>query len=69
LVQKAVDRLQVNVVCHPAYDESSQRAFRQHLAEFFGPKMRFTFNRVDEIPATTSGKKRFSISELESNSS
>jgi phenylacetate-CoA ligase len=65
LVQKATDWLQVNAVCYPEYDESSEAAFRQHLAKFFGPKMRITFNYVDEIPRTSSRKKRFSISEIE----
>lgn len=54
---------------HPSYGESSQRAFRKELAQFFGPKMGTTFNYVDEIPAIASGKKRFSVSELESHSS
>lgn len=65
LVQKAEDWLQVNAVCYPDYDESSEMTFRQHLAKFFGPKMRITFNYVDEIPRTPSGKKRFSVSEVE----
>ena len=66
LVEKAVDRLQVNAVRDQSYGESSQRAFREHLAEFFGPNMHITFNYVDEIPTSASGKKRFSISEVES---
>jgi phenylacetate-CoA ligase len=65
LVQKDIDWLQVNAVCYPDYDESSEAAFRQHLAKFFGPKMRITFKYVDEIPRTSSEKKRFSISEIE----
>lgn len=65
LVQKADDWLRVNAVCHPNYDECSERAFRQHLIEFFGPRMRITFHYVDSVPRTTSGKRRFSVSEVE----
>lgn len=65
LVQKDTDWLQVNAVCYPDYDQSSETTFCQHLAKFFGPKMRITFNYVDEIPRTPSGKKRFSVSEVE----
>jgi phenylacetate-CoA ligase len=64
LVQKAADWLQVNALCYPDYDESSETIFRRHLAKFFGPKMRITFNYVDKIPRTPSGKKRFSVSEI-----
>lgn len=66
LVQKAPDWLQVNAVCYSDYDASSETSFRQHLAKFFGPEMRITFNYVDEIPMLPSGKKRFSVSEIDS---
>lgn len=65
LVQKAADWLHVRAACTPDYDESSEATFRQHLAEFFGTKMRITFSYVGEIPKTASGKKRFSVSEME----
>lgn len=64
LVQKATDWLQVNVVRYPDYDDASEAIFGQHLARFFGPKMRITFNYVDEVPKTASGKTCFSISEI-----
>jgi phenylacetate-CoA ligase len=64
LVQKAIDRLQVNVVQRPDYDQRSEAMFHHHLAKHFGPKMSITFRYVDDIPPTTSGKKRFSVSEL-----
>ena len=64
LVQKALDWLQVNVVRYPDYDGDSEAAFHQHLTRFFGPRMRITFNYVDEIPKTASGKTRFSVSEI-----
>jgi phenylacetate-CoA ligase len=64
LVQKATDWLRVNVIRYPEYDGVSEATFRRHLVRFFGPKMRITFNYVDEIPTTPSGKKRFSISEI-----
>jgi phenylacetate-CoA ligase len=65
LVQKAPDWLQVNVVRRPAYDETSEATFRRHLSTYFGPRMQITFNYVEEIPRTASGKKRFSISETQ----
>jgi phenylacetate-CoA ligase len=65
LVQKAVDWVQVNAVCYPDYGESSEMVFRKHLVKFFGPNMHITFNYVDDIPRTASGKKRFSVSEVE----
>ncbi len=64
LVQKATDWLQVNIVRYPDYDAASEAIFSQHLAEFLGSKMRITFNYVDEIPKTASGKTRFSVSEI-----
>jgi phenylacetate-CoA ligase len=64
LVQKAMNWLQVNTVRYPDYDAASEAIFAQHLAKFFGPKMRITFNYVDEIPKAASGKIRFSISEI-----
>ncbi len=64
LVQKAIDRLQVNVVQRPDYDQRSEAVFHHYLARYFGPEMKITFRYVDEIPTTTSGKKRFSVSEL-----
>jgi phenylacetate-CoA ligase len=64
LVQKAPDWLQVNVVRRPNYDETSEATFVRHLSTYFGPRMRITFNYVEEIPRTASGKKRFSISEI-----
>ncbi|MBU1879726.1 MAG: hypothetical protein KJ734_12310, partial [Chloroflexi bacterium] len=64
LVQKERDWLQVLVVRGPGYDEASETALRGQLAGFFGPQMRITFDHVDEIPRTASGKKRFSVSEL-----
>jgi len=68
LVQKATDWLQVNAACYPDYDESSETTFRDNLAAFFGPQMRITFHYVDQISRTTSGKKRFSVSEVEGTS-
>jgi phenylacetate-CoA ligase len=65
LVQKALDLLQINAVTSSEYDQSSEVAFRRQIAKFFGPEMRITFNYVDEIPKTASGKTRFSISEIE----
>ena len=64
LVQRAPDWLQVNVVRRPNYDETSEATFVRHLSTYFGPTMRITFNYVDEIPKTASGKTRFSISEI-----
>lgn len=64
LVQKAIDWLQVNVVRYRDYDETSEVVFHQHLAKFFGLRMRITFSYVEEIPKTASGKTRFSVSEI-----
>jgi len=64
LVQKSRDWLLVNVVRRPDYDETSEATFLQHLSAFFGPKMRITFNYVEAIPQTASGKKRFSVSDV-----
>jgi phenylacetate-CoA ligase len=66
LVQKTRDWLEVRVVCYPNYNKSSEATFRKHLVQFFGPEMQITFNYVEKIPITSSGKKRFSISEVES---
>ena len=35
------------------------------MVEFFGAKMKYELEFVDHIPPTSSGKHRFSISELD----
>ena len=65
LVQERLDLLVVRVVKRAAYDEASEAEFRRQLERYFGPKMKFQFEYVDEIPPLPSGKYRFSISKLD----
>jgi len=65
LVQEQMDLLLVRVVKRIAYNETSEMKFRMELARYFGPKMKFQFEYVDNIPPLPSGKYRFSISKLD----
>lgn len=65
LVQEAPEALRVNAVQGPGYSVQSERAFRSHLREFFGDTMGIIFEYVDDIPKTSSGKTRFSISRVD----
>jgi len=65
LIQERLDLLVVRVVRRAAYDEASEAEFRRRLERYFGPKMKFQFEYVDEIPPLPSGKFRFSISKLD----
>jgi len=65
LIQERLDLLVVRVVKRAVYDEASEAEFRRRLERYFGPKMKFQFEYVDEIPPLPSGKYRFSISKLD----
>jgi phenylacetate-CoA ligase len=60
-LQRAVDWLQVKVVRRPEYGAESEGAFRRHIAQLFGSQMRVTFDYVDDIPKTATGKARLSV--------
>ena len=67
-VQKAVDRLLVRVVPRPSYTTESEIVFRQQLTELLGLQTRITFEYVDTLARTSSGKARLSVSEISSRS-
>jgi phenylacetate-CoA ligase len=60
-VQKAADWLQIKVVRRPEYGPDSEATFRRHVGRLFGSRMRITFEYVDEIPRTSTGKARLSV--------
>jgi phenylacetate-CoA ligase len=64
-VQMASDSLQVVVVRRSSYSQECEATFRQRLAEVFGSRMRVTFQYVGDIPKTSSGKARLSVSEID----
>jgi phenylacetate-CoA ligase len=65
-VQRAVDRLVVRVVPRSDYTAKSEGVFRQRLAELFSARMQVTFEYVDTIPKTSSGKARLSVADISS---
>ncbi len=65
LVQKARDHVVLRLVADPAFGEESRRMIAAEGVRFFGPHMRLEIEPVDVIPAETSGKHRFSISEID----
>jgi phenylacetate-CoA ligase len=68
-VQIASDSLQVMVVRRSNYTQGCEAVFRQRLADILGSRMRVTFQYVDDIPKTPSGKARLSVSEIDPSSS
>jgi phenylacetate-CoA ligase len=60
-VQKAADWLQVRVVRRLEYGPDSEATFRRHIGRLFGSQVRVTFDYVDEIPGTPTGKARLSV--------
>lgn len=65
LVQKERDYLVIRLVTDKTYGPASEVSIREAVTKFFGPRMRYAIEVVDDIPVEASGKYRFSISEID----
>ena len=61
IIQEEIDHLHFKIVKGQGYSEESVRIFKQELPSYFGEKMRYDWEFVDEIPKESSGKYRFTI--------
>jgi len=61
IIQEEIDHLHFKIVKGQGYSEESVRIFKQELPSYFGQKMRYDWEFVDEIPKESSGKYRFTI--------
>lgn len=64
IVQRELTKLVFKLVVDDEFDDDSRQLIRKQVAHFFGDRMEFTLEFVDEIPREASGKYRFSICEL-----
>ncbi|MHD0397952.1 phenylacetate--CoA ligase family protein [Staphylococcus simulans] len=65
-IQNKIDEVIVNLVVNPKTDKNKlEETFIKNLEVRFGYNTRFTFNYMNEIPKTSSGKTRFTINNLE----
>jgi phenylacetate-CoA ligase len=61
IVQEKLDFLRIRVVRDQFFDESSRQSVSKLIHEFFGERMKFEFEFVQEIPREPSGKYRFTV--------
>ncbi|WP_198651504.1 phenylacetate--CoA ligase family protein [Dyella sp. C11] len=64
VVQNQLDRLDLNIVRGPAFDEDSLAFIRHELHKVLGDSVQLACHFVDDIPLTRSGKTRLTISDL-----
>jgi phenylacetate-CoA ligase len=57
-------RLIISVVADPSFDDAAQVRLQNLIAEHADPAFRVEWRRVAEIAAATSGKFRFTLSDL-----
>ncbi len=65
LVQDALDHLLVRIVRTEQFGEASLRKLSETVPEFFGDRMRYDIEYVDEIEKTARGKYQFAISRID----
>jgi phenylacetate-CoA ligase len=63
-IQESKDKTVMKVVKGPDFNEESMNLLNQRVKEFLGPQMKIHFEPVQEIPRESSGKFRFSISNI-----
>jgi len=61
IIQEEIDHLHFKIVKGQGYSEESVRIFKRELPSYFGQKMRYSWEFVDEIAKESSGKYRFTI--------
>lgn len=65
LVQETLSEFQLKIVRNPDHwQDSTERFLRDELRKVFGDSMQLQIDHVDGIPATASGKFRFTISKV-----
>jgi len=64
IVQKEIDRFEVRFVSEKSLAQSGQDRLREDFARILGPDAYLTFERVDEIRRTASGKFMTTLSEV-----
>ena len=65
LVQDALDHLLVKIVRTEQFGEPSLCKLAQTVPEFFGNRMRYDVEYVNELPMTARGKYQFAISKID----
>ena len=65
LVQKRQDFILLRLATDQSYGDVSKRMIAESVERFFGPRMRYDIEPVESIPLESSGKYRFSISEID----
>lgn len=64
LVQHMVDRIEVQVVPGPGWNDLAKRQIEQGLKDRLGPEVKVEFKLVDTIPPEASGKHRYVVSHV-----
>ncbi|MEW9573373.1 phenylacetate--CoA ligase family protein [Rhodanobacter sp. Si-c] len=64
LVQRQLDRLELALVCDGRFDDASMTYIRRELAKVLGDSVALDCRIVDDIPLTSSGKLRVTVSAL-----
>ena len=65
VVQEKIDRLTLNIVRNDDFGDESKQKVSHLVREFFGAKMYFQYNFVDQISQGPSGKYRFTICKVD----
>jgi phenylacetate-CoA ligase len=64
VVQRQLDRLDVSIVRGPAFDDDSLAFIQHEIHKVLGDGIRLQCHFVDDIPLTSSGKTRLTVSAL-----
>jgi phenylacetate-CoA ligase len=65
IVQEKIDRLTLNIVRNDDFGDESKQKVSHLVREFFGGKMYFQYNFVNQISQGPSGKYRFTICKVD----
>lgn len=68
VVQEALHDFTINYVAGESFDSTSLNELKANLTKFFPAELRWSFNRVEQIERERSGKTRFCISRVGTNS-
>lgn len=67
VMQRQLDHLDLSIVRGPAFDDDSLAFIRREIHKVLGDSVQLHCHFVDDIPLTSSGKTRLTISELQGN--
>jgi len=65
LIQESIDHIHFKIVKGEKFSEESLKFFEREIPKFFGNSMKYSLEFVDQIPTESSGKYRFSISQID----